>query len=141
MRILGTINVCGNSAGLRPLVGAAAIPNGIYSAVGLKRRIPDVDRWSYKSPLYRFRFDSLDAEVRSFLLAHNAIGPILNADRSGIEFAYFTFCPVAESEDEWFSGYLQSPTLMVLGNLGLGLEIAPESLMPEASYWIADDLR
>jgi hypothetical protein len=59
------------------------------------------------------------------------------ADGSGISFALFTLSPVAEDSDEWFASFFENETIVALGNLGLGLEIAPESVLPEAPFWAA----
>jgi hypothetical protein len=138
VRISGRIVVYGTSAGLQRLVAAAPVPNAMHKQLGLKRRVPITDLWSYESPWYRFRFESLDAEVRNFLTAHASIGPILAASTAGISHALFSLCPIAEGDDEVFSGLFEHETIATLGRINLGLEIAPEALMPDVPYWIVE---
>jgi hypothetical protein len=63
------MRIYGNSEALKRLECAAPISNGSHAQVGLRRRVPEVDSWVYQSQRYAFRFDTLDVEVRDFLLS------------------------------------------------------------------------
>lgn len=135
LRVLGNIQIYGSSSGLEGMVSVAAIPNGDLQQVGTKRKEPDKDSWCYASPWYRFRLDVLDEEVFDFLVAHKKIEAFLKANRKSIEYALFTLCPVNQSHEEIFACLIGNESLGMLSRVGLDLEIAPASVMPEASYW------
>lgn len=136
LRILGEISVYGSAASLERLVSTASIQNGVLKQIGTLRKVPDKDFWCYASPRYRFHADTLDEEVRGFLTAHKRLGEALAINDAGIRYALFTLCPVDQSYEEAFACLLGKDTLRVLSDLGLALEIAPESVMPEAEYWV-----
>ena len=50
LRVIGYIYIYGTKAGLEELVSNSAIPSGSLKQIGTKRKIPDVDSWSYSSP-------------------------------------------------------------------------------------------
>jgi hypothetical protein len=137
LRVIGCIHISGTKAGLETLVSNSVIPSGILKQIGTKRKIPDVDSWSYSSPWYRFHFDfeQFDEEICDFLLAHQQLKDYLDIRDTRIKYAIFTLCPVGQSHEETFACLLSQKTLKVLVDLGLCLEIAPEVLSSEAPYW------
>jgi hypothetical protein len=136
LRILGNIAIYGTKASLDQLISVDPIPNSILEQIGIKRKIPDKDLWCYGSPSYRFReIITLDEEVRDFLIAHERVGNVLANRDSGIEYAFFTLCPVDQSYEETFACLLSCETLRLLVNMGLSLQIAPAAIMPDVDFW------
>lgn len=136
LRILGKISIFGTMAGLNRLVSAGSISGGILQQVGTSRKNPDTDSFCYGSSWYDFRADTLDEEVRNFLTANAQLRHVLAVRDPGIRYAIFTLCPVNESYEDNFACLFNQETLQVLLDLGLALEIAPASVMPDAAYWI-----
>ena len=127
----------GTSDGLRPFATAASLPNGVLEQLGLKRKNPLPDLWSYGTPWYRFRYEVLDSEVRNFLTAHAGLGSMLaSVAGNGLTHALFSLCPVAEQHDETFACILERETIAVLNESRLALEIAPEVSMLDYPFWI-----
>jgi hypothetical protein len=112
------------------------IPNGELKPVGLKRKIPDADRWCYSSPTYQFSRDYFDELVLDFLSKHLAVGRGLEKYLDDIEYAIFNICPVGQTFEDEFSCLLTRKTLDVLSRLRLSLEIAPSAVMPEFDDWV-----
>ncbi len=135
VRVLGRISIFGTSAGLQPLIERHAIPNGVLSRSGQKRKIPDVDAYCYASAWYQFRCESLDDEVRHFLTAHLNLENVARSNEHRVDYALFSLCPVAHNEV--FPCLLSLHNLKLLSRMGLSLEIAPAALMPEFDYWIS----
>jgi len=134
-RLLGRIDIDGTRASVDKCASVAQIPNGTIMQIGLKAKVPPVDAWLYASPWYRFRFDANDQEVRDFLAAHSKVGDALALGDAGIEYAFFTLCPVEQSYEENFAGTFSNQTLKLLANMGLGLQVSPAAVMPDAPYW------
>lgn len=136
LRILGNIEIYGTKASLEQLVSVDPIPNSILKQIGTKRKIPDKDLWCYGSPSYRFReITTLDEEVRDFLIAHERLGDVLAVRDPGIQYAIFTLCPVEQSYEETFACLISCETLQILVRMGLALQIAPASVMPDVDFW------
>jgi hypothetical protein len=136
LRILGNIEIYGSKASLEQLITVDPIPNSILKQIGTKRKIPDKDSWCYGSPSYRFReIITLDEEVHDFLTAHERLGDVLANRNAGIEYAIFTLCPVDQSYEETFACLLSCETLGLMVNMGLSLQIAPASVMPDVDFW------
>lgn len=135
MRILGQISIYGTKASLERFASMASIPSGTTKQVGLKRKVPETDSWCYASPWYCFRFENLDEEMCDFLIAHAQLGNALAIPDPERRYAFFTLCPVDQSDDETFACLLSRETLQVLSSLGVAFQIAPESVMPDAPYW------
>ena len=136
LRILGNIEIYGTKASLERLISIDPIPNSVLQPIGTKRKVPDTDSWCYGSPSYRFReIITLDEEVRDFLIAHERVGDVLAERDWGIEHAIFTLCPVEQSYEETFACLLSCETLQILVRMGLSLQIAPASIMPDVGFW------
>lgn len=141
LRILGKISIFGAKAPLERLLSVEPIPNSVFQQVGALRKVPDIDSWCYGSPWYRFRGDSLEDEIGNFLVAHERLQDLLVVRNIGITHALFTLCPVAQSHEETFSCLFNLETLDKLLLLGLALEIAPASVMPDVPYWLEVGVR
>lgn len=139
LRILCRISIYGNKKSLDELILKKAIPNGSIEQVGIKRKIPDIDKWCYSSPTYQFNRDNFDAEVCDFLSHHLKIGDALSEKSDDTEYALLSICPVGQKFEDEFSCLLSRKTLDVLSKLRLSLEIAPEVIMPEFSYWLVSE--
>lgn len=139
LRILGQISIYGTKASIDRCASIAPIPGGTVTQIGLARKVPDADSWCYASPWYRFRLDAIDGEVRDFVAAHAQLGDALAVRDAGITYAFFTLCPVEQSDEESLACVLSRETLQALSCLGVGLQIAPASVMPDAPYWASDD--
>lgn len=135
LELWGKIYISGTKSCIEKCAAIAPIPNGIIMQLGLKQKVPDTDSWLYQTPLYRFRSDTLDDEIRDFLTAHSHIRDGLYACDTEIKYAFFTIVPVANDPDHSFSTIFRRETLKLLTDIGLELEIAPENLMPDAPYW------
>lgn len=133
--LLGKIEIDGTKASLDKLASVALIPDGKMKQLGLKAKVPPQDTWCYSSPIYRFRFDESDQEIYDFLTAHLQVGKALAARDTEIEYAFFTLVPVEQSYEGSFSGIFSCETLKLLADMGLELQISPESMMPDAPYW------
>ena len=136
LRIIGQISVYGTKASVERCASIAAIPEGVIKQMGLMRKVPEANSWSYESPLYRFHLDVIDKEIQDFIAAHGQLGNALAEDDPGITYAFFTLCPVDQSYEENFACVFSRETLHSLSCLGLALQIAPASVMPEAPYWV-----
>ena len=135
MRILGKITFFGTKTSLDLLASSAPFTNSVFEQVGALRKVPDLDSWCYGTPWYRFRFEQLDEDVRRFLLAHETLlGTSIFRDAE-IKYSIFTLSPITQNPDEAFSCFFDTKTLEKLLVLGLALEIAPASVMPDAPYW------
>ena len=139
LRILGQISIFGTKAGIERFISLAPIPNGAITRVGGSRIVPDVDSWCYASPWYRFRGDTLDDEIRHFLITQGYFGSALITCGADITYAFFTLCPIEQNEDEAFSCLLQHETLNALADSALAFQIAPASVMPDVAYWLKKD--
>ncbi|MFC5770694.1 hypothetical protein [Thauera sinica] len=137
-RILGQISIYGRKASVDRCALAAPIPGSTITQIGLMRKIPDVDSWCYASPWYRFHLDLIDAEVRDFIAAHAQLAGAFSACDTGIDYAFFTLCPVEQSDEECFACVLDRETLQALSGLGVGLQIAPALVMPDVPYWVGE---
>jgi hypothetical protein len=136
LRIIGNIEIYGTMASLEKLISINPIPNSILRQIGNKRKVPDIDFWCYGSPLYRFReIISLDEDIRNFLLVHEQLGDFLVVQDSEIKDAIFTLSPVDQSYEETFACLLSNKTLQILVSMGLSLQIAPVSVIPDVGYW------
>lgn len=137
LRILGGISIFGNLAAVQQLSSMASIPGGLILQVGAARSAPEGGTWCYRSEWFGFRLDSLDEEIVKYLDAHARLGPALESVREmDVKHAMFTLTPIGQNEEEIFSCMLGVKTLSMLANLGLALEVAPASVMPDAPYWI-----
>lgn len=135
LRIIGQISIFGTKESIERCASVAPIPFGKTTQIGLKRRVPDADSWCYESPWYCFHLDMIDLEVRDFIVAHSQLRDSLAVRDLGIIYAFFTLCPVGQSFEESFACVFEHETLYALSSLGLGLQIAPASAMPDAPYW------
>lgn len=135
LRIYGQLSVFGTKAVVEQLASAKAIPGATTMQIGLKRRVPDVDAWCYESPRYRFHLETIDAEVRDFVLAYAQIGPVIEQCGDGVRFAFFTLTPVDQSYEEEFACALNSETVRAIADIGIGIQIAPAAVMPDAPFW------
>jgi hypothetical protein len=135
-KLLGRIDIDGTKSSIDKCALVASIPHGIMTQIGLKRKFPKVDTWLYASPWYRFHLDTMDHEVRDFLTSNLQVGDALAVRDAGINYAFFTLCPVEQSDEESFAGVFSLETLKLLANMGLELQIAPASVMPDAPYWV-----
>lgn len=138
LRVLGQLSIYGTKASIDRFAAVAPIPSAKITQVGLKRKVPEVDSWCYASPWYRFRIEAIDDEVRNFLLNHRQVGTGLASRDPDLRYAFFTLCPVGQSDDETFGCLFGHETLQALSGLGVSFQIAPESLMPEAAFWVAE---
>lgn len=134
-RILGQISIYGRKASIDRCALVAPISGSTITQIGLMRKVPDADSWCYASPWYRFHLDLIDAEVRDFIAAHVQLADALAARDAGIDYAFFTLCPVEQSDEECLACVLDRETLQALSGLGVGLQIAPALVMPDAPYW------
>lgn len=138
LRILTHIGIYGTKASVERFASVAAIPSGSFKQCGLKRKVPDVDSWNYSSPYFQFRFDTLDDEIRDFLVAHAQVGKAVAIPDEGITWTLFTVTPVSQSFEDEFSCLLSTETLQALSATGLALEINPEAIMPDAPFWTSE---
>lgn len=134
-RILGQVSIYGTRSSIDRCASIAPISSGTITQIGHMRKVPDADSWCYASPWYRFHLREIDDEVRDFVAAHSQIGDALAVRDSGITYALLTLCPVEQSDEESFGCVLSRETLHALSCLGVGLQIAPASVMPDAPYW------
>ncbi len=134
-RLMGRIEIYGTkfSVDRRELV--ASIPDGTMTQTGSKFKVSEEDSWIYVSPWYHFHINTMDDEIRDFLTAHESIGEVLASCNAGIEHAFFTLCPVEQSDQAIFAGVFSNDTLKTLTKMGLDLQIAPATMMPDALYW------
>lgn len=136
LRILGKISIFGTLAVTQKLESLKPIPNGLLHQVGAGRPIPVVDSWCYGSNWFSFRYDLLDEEIFDYLAAHERLGDVLAAAHAGVKYAIFTLAPIGQTYEETFSCLLGVKTLRKISDMGLALEISPESVMPDAPYWM-----
>lgn len=134
-RLLGRIEVYGTKASLDNFVSLAPMPNWELAQIGLKKKIPELDAWTYSSPFYRFDVQTSDEDIYDFIAAHGKIGDALKERYSDIEYAFFTLVPVIESYEDSFAGIFSCKTLALLSNMRLELQISPEATMPAAEWW------
>jgi len=139
LRILGKISIFGTEAAVQQVASIASIQNSVLQQVGIARSKPDVDFWCYGSSWYSFRSCSFDDEILNFLVMHERLGDALETVSAGVKYAFFTVCPVGQSDEEIFACMYSVETLRKLSYLGLALEIAPASVMPDAPYWLRLD--
>jgi hypothetical protein len=139
LRILGKISIFGTEAAVQQIAAIAPIKNSVLQQVGTARLEPDADFWCYGSSWYSFRPDSLDDEIFNFLVEHERLGDALATVSAGVKYAVLTMCPVGQSEEENFACLYSVDTLRKLSNLGLAMEIAPASVMPDVNYWLNED--
>jgi hypothetical protein len=135
LRILGQLSLFGTKVSVEGVASLTPIPRGLVKQIGLKRKPPETDHWCYESPLYRFHPETIDEEVRDFAFAHARLGEALANQELGITHAFLTLCPVEQSLEEEFACVLSAETLRAILHLGVGLQIAPAKVMPDAPYW------
>lgn len=135
-RILGQISIYGSKSALDSLHNNQILREGTLKQIGLARKVPDIDYWSYASPWYRFRSEKLDDEIQNFLVANKKLGKAIGDIAPGIRYSFFTLSPVAQNEENLFSCLLSNETLEMLSKLHLALEISPASVKPNGAYWI-----
>jgi hypothetical protein len=135
LRTLAKIQVYGSKRRLTQLEQNGLIPNGVLRQIGLARRVPDVDSWSYSSLWYEFPLVSFNLDVAEFLCVHEVLGLELGKDLSDIRFAALTICPVNATELDQFGGIFDPHFLRRLAVMNLALEIAPAQVMPHAPLW------
>lgn len=136
LRILGQIAVYGSRAAIDKVASVARIPSAAIHQAGNLRKAPDKDFWCYASPWYQFTLPSFDSEVRHFITSHADVGKALASNN--VHYAFFTLCPVADDDsDSQFACLLERETLRTLESVGLGLQIAPASVMPQAPFWVS----
>lgn len=135
LRILGGISIYGTKSSIEKLVSSGAMPNSSIAQIGSLRKKPDIDSWCYSTQWYSFNADTLDEEVRDFLVAHKKLGKVLEAPEIGRGLALFTLSPVGQDSECLFSCLLSHPTLCALTSLKLSLQIAPASVMPDVAFW------
>ena len=140
LRILGKISIFGTLTAIQQLESKKPISNGLLQQVGAGRPIPVVDSWCYGSAWFSFRFDSLDEEIFNYLVAHERLGDALAVVHTGVKYAMFTVTPIDQTYEEPFSCLLSVKTLRKLSDLGLALELAPASVMPDAPYWMQSSI-
>lgn len=85
--------------------------------------------------MYRFDIEKLDEQLRSFVSRHAALAKPLETNHAGIRYAYLTLCPVDQTPDELFHCVLDPATVQAIGDLGLGVQVAPATAMPDAPPW------
>jgi len=134
-RILGNISIYGTRSNLEKLVSTGPMPNSSIRQIGSLRKEPEIDSWCYSTQWYCFSADTLDEEVRDFLIAHERLGDVLEVPEIGAGQALFTLSPVGQDSDCLFSCLLSHQTLCTLSALKLSLQIAPASVMPNVAYW------
>lgn len=134
-RILGNISIYGTRSSLEKLVTTAPMPDSSIRQIGSLRKKPDIDSWCYSTQWYCFNADTLDEEVRDFLIAHKKISDVLSTPEIGPGQALFTLSPVGQDSECLFSCILSHQTLCALSSLKLSLQIAPASVMPDVAYW------
>ena len=135
LRLLGQFSFFGSRARIERFAAVASIPGAVIRRVGSKRKIPTADSWCYSSPWYRFRLESIDEELRDYMLAHARLGDALAVPDEEMQYAFFTLCPVDQSSREALACVLSRETLQVLSRLGVAFQIAPASVMPDAPFW------
>ena len=135
MRILAHIVITGPRIQLEELSSHSAIQDGKLCQLGLRRTPPPVDSWKYSSPIYQFDAVFLDEDLYSFLLANKRLGKFLHKIRDKVSYAFLSVVPVGQTYEQTFSCLLSQETLSMLTTMGLGLEIAPETLLPEYPFW------
>lgn len=135
MRILGRISLFGSKVAIEAI--ASVIPHvlGSVAQVGHKRKNPDTDYWAWESETYRFDVENLDEQLRSFVSQCAALKKPLETNRAGVRYAYLTLCPVDQTPDELFHCVLNSATVQAIGDLGIGVQVAPATAMPDAPAW------
>jgi hypothetical protein len=138
LRILAKISIFGTKSAVQQLGSTASMENGDIQQVGIARPKPDVDFWCYGSLWYRFRLGTFDDELLDFLETHKSLGDALTAVRSEVKYALCTVCPVEQTDEEVFACIFGDDTLSILTDLGLSLEIAPASVMPDVPYWLTE---
>jgi len=85
--------------------------------------------------MYEFDIEKIDEQLGSFVSQYAALGRPLEINRAGIRYAYLTLCPVDQTPDEMFHCVLDASTIRTIGSLGIGVQIAPASVMPDALPW------
>ena len=135
MQIQGQISTYGTKASIERFTSKAPIQSGTTTQVGFGRKAPEKDSWCYASPWYSFHSDNLDEEVRDFLIAHAQVGDVLASVDPERRFSFFTLSPIGDGDEETFACILSHDTLKALSTIGVDLQIAPATVMPEAPYW------
>jgi len=135
LRILGRIELYGTKEALARVASVAPIQNGAMIQIGLERKVPDVNHWTYKSPRYQFHLEEIDNEIRAFVIAHSQLGQALPDKHNEITHAFLTITPVEQTEGELFACDLSAETVLAISSLGIGIQIAPAEVMPEAPFW------
>jgi hypothetical protein len=135
LRILAQISVYGTKKSIEEIASDAAFNDGKLMQCGLLRKPPVADSWCYSTAWYRFDFDRLDKEILQFLNSHMSIDGVLSKHLNGLEYAMLVLCPVRETFEHEFSFLLSKETLSALCRMGLALELAPATTMPDCQNW------
>ncbi len=135
LRILARITIFGSKAIAEDVASFVQFHDGELMQCGLRRRPPVKDIWCYSTKWYRFNSSRLNEELLDFLHSHIALKEIIPFRLDNLEYAQLVLCPVGQTFEREFSFYLQREILSTLDGMGLALELAPASVMPEAPYW------
>ena len=125
--------VYGDKPSVERVASFASFSTGTITRTGTMRKIPDPDSWCYSTAWYRFDLDSINEELRDFLFVHGRVRDVTIT--VGITYAFLTLCPVEQSYEHTFACVLERETLEAIWQLGLALQIAPASTMPDAPFW------
>lgn len=136
MRILAQISIYGSQQGIDTVNKTlSGIPMYIEQ-IGLKKEPPEINRWHLSSPMYQFHWDErFDEEIYNFLTFYQNIKNSNLTSANEIIYSFLTICPVRESKEEDFSYILTKRTLKTLIELGLCIQVAPATVMPEFQFW------
>ena len=137
MKIFAEITVSGRKQALDVLNTNNAIRHGEIKQLWLKRKQVPQDLWVYNSPLYIFNPDSLDEELYSFLHVNRNLSHYLHNKNEDIDDAYLSIITTDQTFEEMFACLFSLKTITLLGEIGLGLEIDPEVVMPDFPYWVS----
>lgn len=135
LRVFGRISLFGTKEIIDVIASYVSHLPGEVVQVGLKRNVPETNRWCWESPLYRFDLDDMDNDVRSFVMAYAPLGVAIEESGQGLTHAFLTLCPVEQSAEELFACVLGVDTVRAISGLGIGIQISPASVMPDASFW------
>jgi hypothetical protein len=137
MKVLANISVVGRKETLNVLSANNAIRHGSLMQIGLRRKHPPADDWSYSSPFYRFRFtDTFDDELYSFIHVNYDLKRFLRNASSGIDNAGLLIITTEQNFEETFECFISHKTIALLSEIGLDLDIDPEVVMPDFPYWV-----
>jgi hypothetical protein len=135
LKLLFQISIYGTKSILTSCASIANLQGGTLSQIGQKRKIPDSDSWCYASPWYRLHFELLDEEIFDYISSNKKIGDALAIHENSVSYAFLTLCPVGQTSKENLACIFTQKTLKSISDIGIDLQIAPASAMPDAPYW------